>query len=83
MGVNYTQKSVIEIMNEILSAVRDYYDSDYAYYAERSEDEILTVYEWCADGKEWGFWQQSEYTGAAAVWNCFIRRHLLWGRSLQ
>ena len=53
MGVNYTQKSVIEIMNEILSAVRDYYDSDYAYYAERSEDEILTVYEWCADGKEW------------------------------
>ena len=43
MGVNYTQKSVIEIMNEILSAVRDYYDSDYAYYAERSEDEILTV----------------------------------------
>ena len=41
--------SLLEIMNDVLSTVRDYYDSEYVYYIERDEDEILTIYEWCAE----------------------------------
>lgn len=32
--------SLLEIMNDVLSTVRDYYDSEYIYYIERDEDEI-------------------------------------------
>lgn len=43
-------RSLIEMMNDVLRTVRDYYDSEYAYYIEKDEDEILNVYEWCAEG---------------------------------
>ena len=45
--------SLLEIMNDVLSTVRDYYDSEYVYYIERDEDEILTIYEWCAEFIPW------------------------------
>ncbi len=41
-------RSIIEMMNDVLSTVRDYYDSEYAYYIEKNDEEILNVYEWCA-----------------------------------
>lgn len=53
MGEKYRQQSLIEIMNEVLSDIRDYYDSDYAYYVEKGTDELNAIYEWCADGKPW------------------------------
>ncbi len=53
MSENYKQRSIIEIMNDVLSTVRDYYDSEYVYYIERDEDEILTIYEWCAENIPW------------------------------
>ena len=37
----YQQRSIIEIMNEVLSTIRDYYDSEYVYYIEKDADEIL------------------------------------------
>lgn len=46
-------RSNIEVMNDILSAVRDYYDSEYAYYIEKDEYGILTIYEWCAENVPW------------------------------
>jgi diguanylate cyclase (GGDEF)-like protein len=46
-------RSVIEMMNDVLSTVRDYYDSEYAYYIEKNDEEILNVYEWCAEGIPW------------------------------
>lgn len=46
-------RSINEIMNDVLSKVRDYYDSEYAYYIEKDEYEILTIYEWCAEGVPW------------------------------
>ena len=46
-------RSVIEMMNDVLSTVRDYYDSEYAYYIEKDEDGILNAYEWCAEGIPW------------------------------
>lgn len=53
MSDNYKQRSIIEIMNEVLSTVRGYYDSEYVYYVERDEEEILTIYEWCAENIPW------------------------------
>lgn len=53
MGEKYRQQSLSEIMNEVLSDVRDYYDSDYAYYVEKDSEELKSIYEWCADGKPW------------------------------
>ena len=46
-------RSIIEMMNDVLGTVRDYYDSEYAYYIEKNDEEILNVYEWCADGIPW------------------------------
>ena len=49
MSDNNKMRSILEIMNDVLSTVRDYYDSEYAYYIEKDEYEILTIYEWCAE----------------------------------
>lgn len=49
----YKQRSIVEIMNEVLSTIRDYYDSEYVYYMEKEEDDILTIYEWCAENVPW------------------------------
>lgn len=49
----YKQRSIVEIMNEVLSTIRDYYDSEYVYYMEKEEDDILTIYEWCAENIPW------------------------------
>lgn len=46
-------RSIIEMMNDVLSTVRDFYDSEYAYYIEKDEEEILNVYEWCDEGAPW------------------------------
>ncbi len=46
-------RSVIDIINDILSAIRDYYDSEYVYYIEKEEDDIETIYEWCASNVPW------------------------------
>lgn len=46
-------RSILEIMNDVLSTVRDYYDAEYAYYIERDEEEVLTIYEWCAENIPW------------------------------
>ena len=48
-----SQRSIMDVMNEILSAVRDYYDSEYVYYVEKDEDSIRTIYEWCAKDIPW------------------------------
>ena len=40
------QRSLMEIMDEALRSVSEYYDSDYAYYVEKKNDDILTIYEW-------------------------------------
>ncbi len=53
MEEKYRQRSIIEIMNEVLSTIRDYYDSEYVYYIEKDEDDILTIYEWCAENVPW------------------------------
>jgi diguanylate cyclase (GGDEF)-like protein len=53
MGEKYRQRSIIEIMNEILSTIRDYYDSEYVYYIEKDDEDILTIYEWCAENVPW------------------------------
>lgn len=49
-GKIYTNQSISTVMNEILNEIRDYYDSDYAYYVEKDAEEIRVIYEWCADG---------------------------------
>ena len=36
-------RSLIEMMNDVLSTVRDFYDSEYAYYIEKDDEEILNV----------------------------------------
>lgn len=46
-------RSLVEIINDVLSAVRDYYDSEYAYYIEKEFDDIDTIYEWCAENVPW------------------------------
>ena len=53
MSDNNKMRSILEIMNDVLSTVRDYYDSEYAYYIEKDEYEILTIYEWCAENIPW------------------------------
>lgn len=53
MSEKYRQRSMIEIMNDVLSAVRDYYDSEYVYYIEKEDDEIRTIYEWCGENIPW------------------------------
>ena len=53
MSEKYKQRSIIEIMNDVLSTIRDYYDSEYVYYIEKEEDDILTIYEWCAENIPW------------------------------
>ena len=52
MSDNYTPRSVVEIMNDVLSTVRDYYDAEYAYYIEKEQVYIDTIYEWCAEHVE-------------------------------
>jgi len=49
----YSGPSLNEIVSDVLGVVRDYYDSDYVYYIEKDEDEILTIYEWCDEGVPW------------------------------
>lgn len=46
-------RSLAEIINDILSAVRDYYDSEYVYYIEKEYGDIETIYEWCAENVPW------------------------------
>ena len=53
MSESYRPRSLMEIMNDILSTVRDYYDAEYAYYIEKDQDDIETIYEWCAENIEW------------------------------
>ena len=48
-----SQRSIMDVMNEILSAVRDYYDSEYVYYVEKEDDTIGNIYEWCANDVPW------------------------------
>ena len=53
MSDNYKPRSLIEIVNDVLSTVRDYYDSEYVYYIEKEQDDIETIYEWCAENVPW------------------------------
>ena len=53
MSDSYKPRSLAEIMNDLLSTVRDYYDAEYAYYIEKEQGDIETIYEWCADNIEW------------------------------
>lgn len=53
MSEKYRQRSIIEIMNDVLGTIRDYYDSEYVYYIEKEDDDIITIYEWCAENVPW------------------------------
>lgn len=53
MSENYRPRSLMDIINDVLSTVRDYYDSEYAYYIEKEQGDIETIYEWCAENVEW------------------------------
>ena len=53
MSDSYRPRSLMEIMNDVLSTVRDYYDAEYAYYIEKEQGDIETIYEWCAENVEW------------------------------
>ena len=53
MSDSYKPRSLAEIMNDLLSTVRDYYDAEYAYYIEKEQGDIETIYEWCAENVEW------------------------------
>lgn len=53
MSENYKPRSLVEIMNDVLSTVRDYYDSEYVYYIEKEQGDIAAIYEWCAENVEW------------------------------
>ena len=53
MSESYKPRSLAEIMNDVLGTVRDYYDSEYAYYIEKDQGDIETIYEWCAENVEW------------------------------
>lgn len=35
-------------MNDVLSTVREHYDSEYVYYIEKEYEDIDVIYEWCA-----------------------------------
>lgn len=41
-------RSLVEIMNDVLSTVREHYDSEYVYYIEKEYEDIDVIYEWCA-----------------------------------
>ena len=45
MSDSYKPRSLMEIMNDVLSTVRDYYDAEYAYYIEKEQGDIETIYE--------------------------------------
>lgn len=53
MSENYRPRSLMDIINDVLSTVRDYYDAEYAYYIEKEQGDIETIYEWCAENVEW------------------------------
>ena len=53
MSESYRPRSTAEIMNDVLSTVRDYYDSEYAYYIEKEQGDIEVIYEWCAEYVPW------------------------------
>ena len=53
MSESYKIRSLMEIINDILSTVRDYYDAEYVYYIEKEQGDIETIYEWCAENVEW------------------------------
>ena len=53
MSDSYRPRSLMEIMNDVLGTVRDYYDAEYAYYIEKEQGDIETIYEWCAENVEW------------------------------
>lgn len=53
MSDSYKPRSLMEIMNDVLGTVRDYYDAEYAYYIEKEQGDIETIYEWCAENVEW------------------------------
>ena len=53
MSDSYRPRSVVEIMNDVLGTIRDYYDAEYAYYIEKEQGDIETIYEWCAENIEW------------------------------
>ena len=44
MSESYRPRSTAEIMNDVLSTVRDYYDSEYAYYIEKEQGDIEVIY---------------------------------------
>ena len=46
-------RSLSEIVNDVLRAVRDYYDSEYVYYIEKEYGDIETIFEWCAENVPW------------------------------
>ena len=53
MSEGYKIRSLSEIVNEVLSTVRSYYDAEYAYYIEKDRGDIETIYEWCDENIEW------------------------------
>ena len=53
MGDRKKPRSLSEIVNDVLSAVRDYYDSEYVYYIEKEYGDIETIFEWCAENVPW------------------------------
>ena len=53
MGEKERQRSLVEIMNDVLSTVRDYYDAEYVYYIEKEYDDVEMIYEWCAENVPW------------------------------
>ena len=53
MSEGYKIRSLSEIVNEILSTVRSYYDAEYAYYIEKDRGDIETIYEGCDENIEW------------------------------
>ena len=38
-------RSLVEIMNDVLSTVREHYDSEYVYYIEKEYEDIDVIYE--------------------------------------
>ena len=40
MSEKERQRSLVEIMNDVLSTVRNYYDSEYVYYIEKEYDDV-------------------------------------------
>lgn len=53
MSSSRNPRSLVEIVNDVLIAVREYYDSEYVYYIEKEEGSIETIYEWCAENIPW------------------------------